>query len=180
MTLLSGNSDSSSSSHGGRSSSSRSSDFVVAAFTVASFLWLLPALLTWAHLRHELHAVTEMDWLVVMGKHEPGLYGRRTSSKSGNFYKLHWPHHSVWDVVQLSQMLQSSLTQLPTTAETNAQATMKTSSSSQRPYLVPAAVANTPDNVPCLHQTDGSMICHGNLVGAIHTRRLVQQSWNNN
>jgi membrane associated rhomboid family serine protease len=182
MTLLSGNSDgssssSNSSSHGGRSSF-RSSDFVIAALTVASFLWLLPALLTYAHLRHELHA-TEMEWLVVVGKHEPGLYGRRVTSKSGNFNKLHWPHRAVWDVVQLSQMLQS-LAKLPTTEE-DTTATIKASSSPQRPYLVPAAVANQPDNAPCLHQSDGSMICHGNLVAAIHTRSSrVVPSWNGN
>jgi membrane associated rhomboid family serine protease len=132
-------------------------DFLSHAGKLFFFLYLLPVGLTYWHLRRELYnSPLVPHWLVVSGKHAPGIYGRYTRNK-GNFHKLVWRRHGVVDVIHIANALS-------TTPEAKA----------GRPYVEPALIL--PYNVTCLRGAENRTVCDREMIVSNYSQSTEQFS----
>jgi membrane associated rhomboid family serine protease len=122
------------------------------------FLSLLPAVVTYLHLREQLRtSVTLNDVLIVGGdapRHASGLYGRRNDATPPYYHKL----LVVPTGVSQPDVVDAAL------------AVVVRSVGDHLPYLVPAV--ESPGKVPCLHVTDETVLCGNDGLVVKHAVQL--------
>jgi membrane associated rhomboid family serine protease len=147
----------SSSMRSGISRTSTGEDFLFHAGKLIFFLCLLPVGLTYWHLRRELYNSPLIShWLVVSGKHAPGIYGKYKYDES-NFHKLVWSRHGVADVIHIANALSTT-----PVAQVG------------RPYVEPAL--DLPYNVTCLHGAENRTVCDREMIASNYSQSREQFS----